>query len=203
VPSLLDHVDRRIHRFIGDGIFDQEPVYAAVERHSSGARVIIPPRKDAVLSPTASTAPTQRDQHLLAIGRVGRFQWKRTSGYYARVTLNMPFRDTKGRSEAFYGQRGTKRRSGKRRSRADCSIGCGNWVGLSPLRSAESGMQGDHHKVGATPLAAADSCLSAFQGTSAQISPAGPHLRRGSALAVRDAPRAVSIASVAASPCAG
>jgi hypothetical protein len=40
VPSLLKPVDRRIHRFIGDGIFDQEPVYTAVERHSSGARVI-------------------------------------------------------------------------------------------------------------------------------------------------------------------
>jgi hypothetical protein len=79
----LDQVDRRIHRFIGDGIFDQEPVYAAVERHSSGALVIIPPRKDAVLSSTASTAPTPRDQPLLAIGRVGRLPWKRMWGYDA------------------------------------------------------------------------------------------------------------------------
>jgi hypothetical protein len=82
VPDLLDQIDQEIDRFIGDGIFDQEPVYAAVEEHSPGARVIIPPRKDAVLSPTASTAPTQRDQHLLEIERTGRFAWKRTSGYY-------------------------------------------------------------------------------------------------------------------------
>ena len=44
--------------------------------------MLIPPRKDAVLSPMAEAAPTHRDQHLLAIERVGRFTWKRTSGYY-------------------------------------------------------------------------------------------------------------------------
>jgi hypothetical protein len=32
----------------------------------------------------ATTAPTQRDQHLLAIESAGRFGWKRTSGYYAQ-----------------------------------------------------------------------------------------------------------------------
>jgi len=84
VPELLDQIDREIKRFIGDGIYDKEPVYTAVEKHSPGTRVIIPPRKDAVLSPTASTAPTQRDQHLLEIERVGRFAWKRMSGYYAQ-----------------------------------------------------------------------------------------------------------------------
>lgn len=48
VLSLLAQVDRDIDRFIGDGIYDQEPVYAAVERHSPGAKASIPPRKDAV-----------------------------------------------------------------------------------------------------------------------------------------------------------
>jgi hypothetical protein len=37
-----------------------------------------------VLSDHAATLPTQRDQHLLAIERAGRFAWKRTSGYYAQ-----------------------------------------------------------------------------------------------------------------------
>ena len=46
--------------------------------------MIIPPRKEAVLSPTARSSPTQRDYHLLAIEREGRFAWKRTSGYYAQ-----------------------------------------------------------------------------------------------------------------------
>jgi hypothetical protein len=84
VPALLSQVEYRIDRFVGDGIFDQAPVYTAVENHSPGARVIIPPRKDAVVSPTAPTAPTQRDAHLLAIESEGRCGWKRTSGYYAQ-----------------------------------------------------------------------------------------------------------------------
>jgi len=29
VPDLLDQVDREIDRFVGDGIYDQEPVYEA------------------------------------------------------------------------------------------------------------------------------------------------------------------------------
>ena len=82
VPELLSQVDRVIDRFIGDGIYDQEPVYAAVMNHSPGASVIIPPRKDAVLSRQVATAPTQRDHHLLAIERASRFDWKRASGYY-------------------------------------------------------------------------------------------------------------------------
>ena len=84
VPALLDQVDREIDRFIGDGIYDQEPVYTAVVEPSPGVRVIIPPRKDAVLSPTARSSPTQRDQHLMAIESEGRSAWKRTSGYYAQ-----------------------------------------------------------------------------------------------------------------------
>jgi Transposase DDE domain len=80
VPALLSQVDCVIDRFIGDGIFDQAPVYTAVADHSPGARVIIPPRKDAVLSSMAMTVPTQRDQHLLASESEGRCGWKRTSG---------------------------------------------------------------------------------------------------------------------------
>jgi hypothetical protein len=84
VPALLSQVDYRIDWFVGDGIFDHAPVYSAVENHSPGARVIIPPRKDAVLSSQVATAPTQRDAHLLAIESEGRCGWKRTSGYYAQ-----------------------------------------------------------------------------------------------------------------------
>jgi hypothetical protein len=72
-------------------MYDQEPVYAVVEAHSPGVRVIIPHRKDAVLSPTAATSPTQRDQHLLEIERTGRFKWKRTSGYYNQAHAENAF----------------------------------------------------------------------------------------------------------------
>jgi len=91
VPELLDQIEGEIDRFIGDGIYDGEPVYAAVLDHSPGTRVIIPPRKGAVLSLTASTAPTQRDHHLLEIERTGRFAWKRTSGYYDQAAAENAF----------------------------------------------------------------------------------------------------------------
>jgi hypothetical protein len=52
--------------------------------HSPAARVIIPPRKDAVLSRQVYTAPTQRDRHVLTSKSAGRFGWKRTSGYYVQ-----------------------------------------------------------------------------------------------------------------------
>src|SRR5262249_54155472 len=81
VPALLSQVDHRLDRFIGDGIDDQEPVYAAGMGHAPGVRVIIPPRKDAGVSAMAKTAPTQRDQQVLAIESECRFAWKRTSGY--------------------------------------------------------------------------------------------------------------------------
>ena len=74
VPRLLSQVEGVLNRFIGDGMYDKAPVYATVAQHSPGARVIIPPRKDAVVSPTGTTVPTQRDQHLLAIERAGRFE---------------------------------------------------------------------------------------------------------------------------------
>src|SRR5499426_1116115 len=66
VPALWSHVDWAIDRFIGEGMDDQAPVYAAVMVHSPRASVIIPPRTDAVVSDQAATVPTQRDHHLLA-----------------------------------------------------------------------------------------------------------------------------------------
>jgi hypothetical protein len=82
VPDLLAQVDREIARFVGDGIYDRQNVYDAVEAHSPGVQVIIPPRKDAVLSSKADTSPSQRDSHIVEIQIKGRSQWKRESGYY-------------------------------------------------------------------------------------------------------------------------
>jgi hypothetical protein len=55
-----------------------------VEKYSPVARAIILPCKDAVLSPSGTTAPTQRDQQISAIESDGRFVWKRTSGDYTQ-----------------------------------------------------------------------------------------------------------------------
>jgi hypothetical protein len=83
VPALISQVEQGLARFIGDGLSEQAPVYAAVETHAPGAQVISPPRKDAVVSPSAMTTPSPRDQHRLVIEHEGRFAWKQPSGYYA------------------------------------------------------------------------------------------------------------------------
>ena len=82
VSNLLAQVDREIDRFVGDGIYDQEVVYEVVGHHSPGAEVIVPPRKDAVLSNNSISASSQRDLHIAEIRSKGWSDWKRQSGYY-------------------------------------------------------------------------------------------------------------------------
>ncbi len=82
VPDLLDQVDREIDCFVGDGIYDREPVYRAVQQHSSGASMIVPPRKGAVLSDTPMGVLSQRNEHISELERMGRSDWCRQSGYY-------------------------------------------------------------------------------------------------------------------------
>ena len=82
VPNLLIQVDREIDQFVGDGIYDQEAVYEAVEFHSPGVEVIVPPRKDSVLSNNFISVPSKRDLHIAEIRSKGWSEWKRQSGYY-------------------------------------------------------------------------------------------------------------------------
>jgi hypothetical protein len=49
--------------------------------------VIVPPRASAVPSPTAATAPTQRDRHLQFIAEKGRMAWQKGSGYNRRAKV--------------------------------------------------------------------------------------------------------------------
>ena len=84
VSDLLLQIEQEMESFIADGIYDQTPVYAAVEAHSPGAQVIILPRRNAVMSPTAATSPTQRDEHMASMTNDGLFAWQRTSCYYGQ-----------------------------------------------------------------------------------------------------------------------
>src|SRR3954465_1999790 len=85
VGPLLDQVDDPLASFTGDGAYDREDVYGAVAERHPEAAVIVPPRRDAVPSDTAETAPTQRDQHLRSIAERGRLGWQKASGYNRRA----------------------------------------------------------------------------------------------------------------------
>ncbi|MFC1762221.1 transposase [Planctomycetota bacterium] len=91
VPDLLDQVDRKIDCFVGDGIYDREPVYEAVQQHSSGASMVVPPRKDAVLSNGSIGVLSQRNQHISKIERMGRSDWCHQSGYYLQSHVENTF----------------------------------------------------------------------------------------------------------------
>jgi len=50
--------------------------------HVPGAKVIVPPRKDAALFNNTIRASCHRDNHIAEIRSKGRSEWKRQSGYY-------------------------------------------------------------------------------------------------------------------------
>ena len=87
VGPLLDQVDHPVASLTGDGAFDRSSVYADVHERHPEAAVIVPPRRDAALSATAETVPTQRDCHIQAINERGRMAWQRDSGYNVRARV--------------------------------------------------------------------------------------------------------------------
>jgi hypothetical protein len=84
VGPLLDQLDVPLASFTGDGAYDQDSLYRAVNDRDPDALVIVPPRAAAVLSETAETKPTQRDQHVRDITDRGRIGWQKSSGYTKR-----------------------------------------------------------------------------------------------------------------------
>jgi hypothetical protein len=85
VGPLLDQVDGPIASLTGDGAYDRADVYGAVAERHPEAAVVVPPRRDAVPSGAAETAPTQRDRHLRSIAERGRMGWQKSSGYNRRA----------------------------------------------------------------------------------------------------------------------
>jgi Transposase DDE domain len=86
VGPLLGQIQGPIASVTADGAYDGEPVYRAVAERQPDppAAVAIPPRATAVASPTADTAPTQRDRHIRMIEDRGRMGWQKAVGYGRR-----------------------------------------------------------------------------------------------------------------------
>src|SRR3712207_6056857 len=79
VAPLLEQTPAQTPPFTADGAYDGEPVYRAVSERQPDppAAVVIPPRAGAVASPTADTAPTQRDRRSeeRRVGKECRSRW--------------------------------------------------------------------------------------------------------------------------------
>jgi hypothetical protein len=67
----VDQIDDEIGQLTADGAYDGIPTYDAVQRHSAGARAVIPPRSNAVERHNAQ-ASCQRDDHIASIQIDGR-----------------------------------------------------------------------------------------------------------------------------------
>ncbi len=77
---LLDQVDALLDTFYGDGAYDQQKVYDALEKRSAWA--IIPPRKNAKADP--GNRSWERDASIQEIQRNGREAWNEAVGYHRR-----------------------------------------------------------------------------------------------------------------------
>ena len=93
VAKLLESVDVPLQRFVAAGIYDNAAVYNALADHQDGVSIdiVVPPRRNAVPSPSAQSSPTQRDIHLAAIQSEGIFVWRRASGDYAQSHVENAF----------------------------------------------------------------------------------------------------------------
>ena len=118
VGPLLDQVTGSLSSFIADGAYDQDSVYAEVADRHPDAAVIVPPRITAVLSATADTAPTQRDQHLECIAEKGRTGWQKASGYTRRAKVAAAI----GRWKQVIGDRLRSRRDERRTTEVNVAV---------------------------------------------------------------------------------
>jgi hypothetical protein len=87
VGPLLDQIADPVDAVMADGAYDRAEAYATLHERHPEAAVILPPRADAVLSETAATAPTPRDQHIQVMADHGRLGWQKQSGYNQRALV--------------------------------------------------------------------------------------------------------------------
>jgi len=92
---LLDQIDDEISQFTADGAYDGTSTYEAVLRHSAGARVVIPPRSNAVERPYAQ-ASCRRDDHIASMQADGRLKWQASTGYGKRALIETAMGRYKG-----------------------------------------------------------------------------------------------------------
>lgn len=95
LEPLLDQIDDEIDQFTADGAYDGYPTYDAVLRHSPGARVVIPPRSNAVERPNAQ-ASCLRDDHIASMQIDGRLKWQASTGYGKRALVETAMGRYKG-----------------------------------------------------------------------------------------------------------
>ena len=95
VPALLEQIADPIASVLADGAYDTKAVYEAAHERGEGraVRVLIPPGRNAQLSPKPSAALRERNRTVRSIRELGRREWHTSSGYSRRsMAENTVFR---------------------------------------------------------------------------------------------------------------
>ncbi len=95
VPALLEQIADPIASVLADGAYDSKAVYEAAHERGGGraVRVLIPPGRNAQLSPQPSAALQERNHNIRSIRELGRREWHTHSGYSKRSLVeNTVFR---------------------------------------------------------------------------------------------------------------
>jgi len=79
VPILQDQVCEKVDVAITDGAYDDKAIYASFLERNPSTRIIIPPRKTAILS--EDSILEQRNKHIHYVRKYGRDSWEENSGY--------------------------------------------------------------------------------------------------------------------------
>jgi len=88
LPRLLDQIGAPVSHFLADGAYDGTPTNTLLRaRFGQTVEIIIPPPKNAALSPQSSHDPTLRDQRIVKIQTRGRMTWQADSGYNQRSRI--------------------------------------------------------------------------------------------------------------------
>ncbi|MFT7519607.1 MAG: transposase [Kiritimatiellia bacterium] len=86
-PKLLAAVGKAIGQITADGGYDRQEVCDAASPVS--AKVVIPPRKDAV--PSRDPTLAQRNEHIAHQKRVGKRQWRVDPGHHQQARVENTF----------------------------------------------------------------------------------------------------------------
>jgi hypothetical protein len=89
VPELLQQTRSPVDRFTADGAYDTAAVYNALA--ARGARVVIPPVKNARLSAKDTAATRARNATVKAVRELGRRRWKKQTGYHQQARVENTF----------------------------------------------------------------------------------------------------------------
>jgi len=88
LPELLDQIDAPVSRFLADGAYDGTPTDGLLKaRFGEAVEIIIPPPKNAALSPPTASGLSLRDRYIVEIQAHGRMAWQSSRGYNQRSRI--------------------------------------------------------------------------------------------------------------------